>query len=77
MEEKSLGTIKVTEVVDNADGTCTIRFDVSKEVRKAIVENMGWRRWSNKKFNQFVADSLEYYAKTIEQKQRTTKEEGE
>ena len=66
MSNKILGQIKVAEVVDNPDGTCTIRFDISDEMQQQIIESMGWSEWSEEKFNQFVIDSLDYYASLVE-----------
>ena len=63
--EKIIGQIKVLEVVDNPDGTCTIHFDVSNEMMTTIKEAMGWKRWSDKKFNQLVIESLERFAAEV------------
>ena len=77
MSEKVLGTIKVAEIVDNPDGTCTVHFDVSSEMQELIMETMGWSSWQPEEFNKFVENSLEYYANIIATKTGKTKEAGE
>lgn len=67
MAGKVIGQIKVTDVIDNPDGTATIYFDVSEEIKNQIKETMGWERWSDKKFNELVINSLDYYAEYIKQ----------
>jgi hypothetical protein len=62
--EKVLGKIVVEEVVDNPDGTSTIIFNISDEAKENIKNHMGWKRWSDKKFNQLVIESLERELKT-------------
>jgi hypothetical protein len=76
MSGKILGQIKVVEIVDNPNGTCTIHFDVSEDMKKAIIESMGWKRWSNKKFNELVENSLVHYANAIAQQKAQTTEES-
>jgi hypothetical protein len=58
-----MSDVKVLNVVDNADGTCTIEFDVSEEFKKSFKEAHGLKRFSQKKFQQFVLDALDHYMK--------------
>lgn len=75
--EKIIGQIKVLEVVDNSDGTATVHFDVPDNVMKEIKKSMGWKRWSNKKFNELVLNSLDYYARQVQlEKGQTTETTG-
>lgn len=75
--EKIIGQIKVLEVVENADGTATVHFDVPDNVMEEIKKSMGWKRWSNKKFNELVLNSLDYYARQVQlEKGQTTETTG-
>lgn len=57
-EIKSLGTIKITEIVENPDGTATIHFDIPEDVKRNLKETFKWKRWSQKRFNDFVLKTL-------------------
>lgn len=62
--EKILGTMLVESVTDNPDGTSTIIFNIPNDAKENIKQVLGWKRWSNKKFNQLVTESLEMMYKT-------------
>lgn len=62
--KKFLGKILVVSVTDNPDNTSTIIFNIPDDVKKNIKQTLGWKRWSNKKFNQLVTESLEMMYKT-------------
>ena len=57
--EKILGKIVVESVTDNPDGTSTIVFNIPDDVKENIKQSLSWKRWSDKKFNQLVIESLE------------------
>jgi len=57
--EKILGRIVVESVTDNPDGTSTIVFNIPDDAKENIKQSLGWKRWSDKKFNQLVIESLE------------------
>jgi hypothetical protein len=59
MDIKNLGSLKVLEVVDNPDGTCTIHFDVSEDFQANLVREMGWPEWSQERFEKLVLEALE------------------
>jgi hypothetical protein len=59
MDIKSLGTLKVLEVIDNLDGTSTIHFDVSEEFQVNLAREMGWSEWSQERFEKLVLEALE------------------
>ena len=59
MEIKNLGSLKVLEVIDNPDGTCTIHFDVSEDFQTNLVREMGWPEWSQERFEKLVLEALE------------------
>ena len=56
---KSIGSIKVTEVIDNPDGTATIHFDVADDFKENLVKAMGWEDWTDEAFNKMVLEALE------------------
>jgi len=56
---KSIGSIKVTEIIDNPDGTATIHFDVADDFKENLVKAMGWEDWTDEVFNKMVLEALE------------------
>ena len=64
MDIKSLGTLKVLEVVDNPDDSATIHFEVSDEFQVNLVREMGWPEWSQERFEKLVLEALERAATT-------------
>ena len=56
---KSIGSIKVTEVIDNPDGTATIHFDVADDFKENLVKAMGWEDWTDEAFNKMVLEAVE------------------
>ena len=75
MPNKELGTIKVSQIVDNNDGTSTINFDVSEDFKKNLQESLGWTEWSDKKFNLLIDEAIKNYADTIWKEEGQTTEE--
>lgn len=59
----SLGTIKITEIIDNPDGTCNIEFDIDDKFKKNIIEKFNWGEWSDEKFQKLVLEALELAVK--------------
>jgi len=55
---KDIGSIKVVEVKDNEDGTCTIIFDVPDDFKDKLVAALGWDEWTDEAFNQLTLDAL-------------------
>ena len=56
---KSIGSIKVTEIIDNPDGTVTIHFDVAEDFKQNLIKAMGWEEWTDEAFNKMVLEALE------------------
>lgn len=63
-------TITITNIVENADGTATIYFDVPDNVKQSLKRRFKWKRWSDKRFNAFVLEALtnELNKLTLEEK---------
>ena len=56
-------TIKLIAVSENADGSVNLEFDMSDGFKDRFKEFYGLKRWSNKKFNQWVDDNLAEFLK--------------
>lgn len=67
-KEKKLGLIKIIEIKENGDGTCTIVYEVPNDLKDYFKQYFGWKRWSSKKFNEFFLEALMKNAKTLERK---------
>jgi len=67
-KEKALGLIKIIEIKDNDNGTCTINYEIPEDLKTFFKKYFGWKRWSSKKFNEFFLEALTNYAKTLERK---------
>ena len=65
-EHKTIGTLTVTEVIDNADGSASLVFDIPDDFKARLKKALGWKRWSNKKFEKYIIQSLTDYVKGIE-----------
>lgn len=63
-----IGNLKVLEVKDLPDGSAEIILDVPDAFKKSFVKAMNWKRWSRKKFNKYVVDSLTEYVRDLESK---------
>lgn len=53
-----IGTIRVAEIIDNQDDTCTIVFDVPDNFKRDFSKALKWNRWSDKKFNDLVGKAI-------------------
>lgn len=68
MDTKILGSIKVIDVKDNPDGSATITFDISDEVKENLKRALKWKRWSQKRFETYIQNSLMDLVKELEAK---------
>tara|TARA_R110002020_G_scaffold268819_3_gene484079 strand:+ start:25743 stop:25964 length:222 start_codon:yes stop_codon:yes gene_type:complete len=53
--------LEVLKITDNPDGTADINLDVSDEFQAWFKEKQGLKRWSKKRFEQWVIKSLKLY----------------
>jgi len=51
--------IEVIEIKDNEDGSAEYVFEVDKEAKASIMKVTGMKRWSKKKFEEFVIAALD------------------
>jgi len=69
-KDKYLGLLKVDEIVENKDGSATIYFsDITKELKKAIRQYYGKKRFSQKIFKAFVIEGIVNYTSKIPKKE--------
>jgi hypothetical protein len=52
--------IEVIEIKDNPDGSAQYIFEVDEEAKASIMKATGMKRWSNKRFQKFVIQALDY-----------------
>ena len=51
--------IEVIEIKDNEDGSAEYIFEVDAEAKASIMKAAGMKRWSRKKFEEFVIEALD------------------
>lgn len=56
-------TIRLVGISENQDGSVNLEFDMSDGFRQAFKEFYGLKRWSQKKFNQWVDENLAEFLK--------------
>ena len=56
-----LPTLKVSNVIDQEDGTARVSFDLSKEFRKQYKDSFGLKKWSDKHFEKTITQALYDY----------------
>ena len=55
--------IELIEIKDNPDGSAQYIFEVDEEAKARIMKATGMKRWSNKRFQEFVIQALDYRLK--------------
>jgi hypothetical protein len=58
MAESEFGKLTVVSVEDLPDGQCKIVFDVDDAFKRNFKQMYGLKRFSRKKFNEFVIEAL-------------------
>jgi len=71
------GTIKVTEIIENPDGSATVVFEADQDFRKGFKEHFKLKRWSQKRFNKFMNEAIETSIKYYRQQVKINKENHE
>ena len=56
-------TIKLVAVSENSDGSVNLEFDMSDGFKDRFKEFYGLKRWSSKKFNEWVDENLAEFLK--------------
>ncbi len=52
--------IEVLEIKYNPDGSAQYIFEVDEEAKASIMKATGMKRWSNKRFQEFVIQALDH-----------------
>ena len=60
--------LKVTDIVEQPDGSAIVTFDIDKKTREFIKSIYNWKRWNNKKFEKVLLQVLDNYVKIKEKK---------
>jgi len=60
MKNKSehIARLKISKVIDNKNGTSTLHFDLDKDFIEWFKQREGLKRFSHKRFQRFVTESL-------------------
>ena len=65
-DNKTIGVLNVLDVIEKPDGSADLILDVSDDFKNRLKSALGWKRWSNKKFEKYVIQALTDYVKGIE-----------
>ena len=60
-----LPPLKVADVQDQQDGTAKVSFDLSKDFRRQYKEVFGLKKWSDKHFENVIAQALYEYVNKV------------
>jgi hypothetical protein len=52
-------------VIDNPDGTSTLVFELEDEFKEWFKKSFGLKRWSDKRFEKVLIESLDLYLKKL------------
>jgi len=53
-----IARLKISDIIDNEDGTSTLHFDLDDEFIEWFKKKEGLKRFSHKRFSSFVAEAL-------------------
>ena len=65
--EDAIHTIKVVSITDQDDGSAIVEFDITDEFRDWFKKKEGLKRWSRKRFEEFIINGLRLYLDKEEQ----------
>jgi|TARA_Y100000294_G_scaffold157561_1_gene159241 hypothetical protein len=57
--------LEITDVIDNPDGTSTLVFELEDEFKEWFKKSFGLKRWSDKRFEKVLIESLDLYLKKL------------
>ena len=57
--------LEITDVIDNPDGTSTLVFELEDEFKEWFKKSFGLKRWSDKRFEKELIESLDLYLKKL------------
>jgi hypothetical protein len=56
-------SVKVSEIIDNPDGSAKVIFDIEDGFEEEIIKMHGWEKWEQEKFEQLFITALKDYIK--------------
>ena len=63
---ENLPTFQVDEVIENEDGTATVKLDVPDDFKEWFKKEQGLKRWSEKRFKKWFSERLRNQIKNQE-----------
>lgn len=66
--------VKVTDIIDNPDGSAKVIFDIEDGFEQEIIEMQGWEKWEQEKFEELFINALKEYTKKYVNDTPDTKE---
>ena len=64
---ENLPTFQVDEVIENEDGTATVKIDVPDDFKEWFKKDQGLKRWSGKRFEKWFNNTLKSYISAEEE----------
>lgn len=71
------GKLLVKEVTENSDGSATVVFEADKDFQNGFKKYYNLKRWSQKKFNQFMNEAILSSVKYYQEQEKKNKENHE
>ncbi|MAG26859.1 hypothetical protein CMI47_15065 [Candidatus Pacearchaeota archaeon] len=63
-----LARLKISNIIENTDGTSTMHFDLNDEFIEWFKEKEGLKRFSHKRFSKFINEAISNCAKSNDKK---------
>ena len=63
-----LARLKISNIIENTDGTSTMYFDLNDEFIEWFKEKEGLKRFSHKRFSKFVKEAISNSVKSNDKK---------
>ena len=67
-------TFQVNEIIENEDGTATVKVEVTDDFKEWFKKEQGLKRWSEKRFEKWFSERLR---NQIKNQELLTEEENE
>jgi DNA-binding IscR family transcriptional regulator len=72
---KPVGKIKVVDIVDNLDGSCSVTFEADEQFKKWFKKTNNLKKWSQRRFNTFIQNAIDHMAARLKEEEYANKEE--
>ncbi len=67
-------TFQVNEIIENEDGTATVKVEVTDDFKEWFKKEQGLKRWSEKRFEKWFSERLRNH---VAEQELLTEEENE